>query len=291
MRGRDEGCGMVTKKIATAGAVAATVVAAVGAAARKRIGLHVVPRTMFGPAVIRNARGDNGERIRALQVGGAFQSATYLDERRFEPCFEYYRAFDHLFEANIPMKNILMLGGGGFAYPKHVMSTRPNIKMTVVERDPAVVKIAKRWFFVDELIKKYDLEKTERLKIEVADAREFVAAAPQHSYDAVINDCFEGTLPVASLLTKAALLEAKRVLVDGGVYMLNAVIFPQEKKLLNTFMELLAEAFAYVCAIPCIDEEFSGADNYLIVGSDAMHSFSGANSFLLGSNADPEALL
>lgn len=282
---------MAVKRIAAVGAGLFAATAGIAAAVRSRIGLHIVPRTMFGPAIIRNARGDNGEQIRALQVGGAFQSATYLDERRFEPCFEYYRAFDHLFETSIPMKNILMLGGGGFAYPKHVMSTRPNIKMTVVERDPAIVKIARRWFFVDELVKRFDLKKTNRLKIEVADAREFVASAPQDTYDAIINDCFEGTLPVASLLTKAALLESKRALVPGGVYMLNAVIFPQEKRLLSTFMELLAEAFAYVCAIPCIDEEFSGADNYLIIGSDAMHPFSGATSFLLGADADPDELL
>ncbi len=261
--------------IAAAAAVAAASVAGTVVA---RSGVRVVPRTMFGPAFIHNTTGDNGERVRALQVGGAFQSATYTDERRFEPCFEYYRAFDHVFEANVPIKDMLMIGGGGFAYPKHVMSTRAEeVRMTVVEIDPVIVRIAKRWFYVNELIRKFDLERTGRMKIEIADGRDYLAAAPSASFDAIINDSFEGVAPTVGLLSAASLRQAKRVLRPGGIYMLNAVMFEEELALLNTFMELLGEVFPYVSVIPCVDEEFSGAGNYLLLASDAQHPFTGVS--------------
>ena len=260
--------------IATAVAVGLTSIAGTVVA---RCGVRVVPRTMFGPAFIFNTKGDNGERVRALQVGGAFQSATYTDERRFEPCFEYYRAFDHLFEAALPVHDILMIGGGGFAYPKHVMSTRSDVNMTVVEVDPSIVRIAKRWFYVDELIRVYDLKRSKRLKIKVADGRAFLEDTPAGSYDAVINDAFEGVAPTVGLLSAASLQQAKRSLRPGGVYLLNAVAFKEELNILNTFMELLGEVFTYVSVIPCIDQEFSGAGNYLLVASDEQHPFTGVS--------------
>lgn len=263
--------GIVTAAAVLAASVAGTVAA--------RSGVRIVPRTMFGPAFIHNTTGDNGERVRALQVGGAFQSATYMDERRFEPCFEYYRAFDHVFEASVPIKDMLMIGGGGFAYPKHVMSKRPEeVKMTVVEIDPAIVRIAKRWFYVDELIRRFDLERTGRMKIEVTDGRDFLAAAPSSSFDAILNDSFEGVAPTVGLLSVACLRQAKRVLRPGGIYMVNAVMFEEELPLLNTYMELLGEVFEHVCVIPCVDEEFSGAGNYLVIGSSQEHLFTGTSA-------------
>ncbi len=46
---------------------------------------------------------------------GAYQSATYLGKRRYEPVFSYYRAFDCLFEARPAAHDVLVLGGGGCA--------------------------------------------------------------------------------------------------------------------------------------------------------------------------------
>lgn len=123
--------------------------------------------------------------VRVLRSGGVFQSATYTGDHRFEPVFEYYRGFDAMFAAESPlacafghgMTDVLMLGGGGFAYPKHLLSTREGISLDVVEIDPAVVAAARRWFFVDELEERLgDVSRARgnRMRVFVADAREFL---------------------------------------------------------------------------------------------------------------------
>ena len=54
--------------------------------------------------------GPQGEAVRVLDVGGVYQSATYLGERRYEPVFEYYRSFDAAFRCGIPVRRALMIG-------------------------------------------------------------------------------------------------------------------------------------------------------------------------------------
>ena len=56
-------------------------------------------RTKSGMARVKKVRDEAGNQVRVLQQGGVYQSATYLDERRFEPVFAYYRAFDRMFDA------------------------------------------------------------------------------------------------------------------------------------------------------------------------------------------------
>ena len=231
--------------------------------------------SMFGPAEVFCIQSEDGTDVRVLFVGGGFQSATYLGERRFEPVFEYYRGFDHMFDAGFTIENILMLGGGGFSYPKHLLTSREGVCIDAVEIDPVIVKIARKHFYLGELEKAYGPKGQERLGVYTADALEFVRAAKDASYSVIINDSFDGANPQVSLLTNGALAEAKRVLKPGGLYLLNAVIGEDEQDVLQTFMDVLLEQFTYVCAIPSIDEEFAGEDNYLIVASDELYCFEG----------------
>lgn len=115
---------------------------------------HTV-RAMAGAAHVYTVAGADGAPVRVLEQGGVWQSATYLDERRMEPVFAYYRAFDHLFEAALSggpeVRRVLMLGGGGYAYPKYALTAYPDLAMDVVEIDPAIVAAARTYFFLDEL--------------------------------------------------------------------------------------------------------------------------------------------
>ena len=144
-----------------AGTVAlGSVLGAVAAGAQRRLCLQVI-RNRGGIARVQSVTAPDGEEIRVLSQGGVYQSATYLGDRRFEPVFAYYRAFDAMFEAwpghedgSRPIKgvrNVLMIGGGGFAYPKHLLTAHSGIHLDVAELDLSVVRVARRWFFLDEL--------------------------------------------------------------------------------------------------------------------------------------------
>lgn len=107
-------------------------------------------RTGAGLALVRTRRAADGSRIRVLSLGGVWQSATYLDGRRFDPVFAYQRAFDAAFDAEGEMRDrfghglrrVLAIGGGGFAWPKHAVARHPEVEVEVAEIDPAVIGAA-----------------------------------------------------------------------------------------------------------------------------------------------------
>lgn len=246
---------------------------------RKNYAEYTYP-SMFGTAEVFTLTTESNQPVRVLNVGGGFQSATYLGSKRFEPVFEYYRAFDHMFDSGNKVSRVLMLGGGGFSYPKHLLTTTKSVSIDVVEMDPAIVEIARKHFFVNELEQRYCHGKNARLGIYISDGLSFLANADDCAYDAVINDAFDGANPVVGLLTSSALLEAKRLLKKDGLYMLNAVIAEEDREMLHTYMEILLEGFSNVYAIRCFDEEFTGEDNWLLIASDGTHHFTGVEAMV-----------
>ncbi|MFR7669893.1 MAG: spermidine synthase [Collinsella sp.] len=123
----------------------------------------------------------------------------------------YYRAFDDVFEAEGAMHDayghgidrMLMLGGGGFAYPKFALMSHEGLRMDVIEYDGEITRLARRWFYLDEL------ERTvgDRLRVITAEARSYlgVTSVGHRRYDVVVSDCFGGAEPVRELATVEAL--------------------------------------------------------------------------------------
>ena len=99
--------------------------------------------------------------VRVLRLGGVYQSATFLGLHWADPVFAYHRAFDAIFEADRVLdtmyghgvRRVLALGGGGFAWPKHVLLARRDLILGVVELDPKVIECAEAWFYVERLKK------------------------------------------------------------------------------------------------------------------------------------------
>lgn len=285
-----------------AGAAAVAAVRA-GSGALRRLDLHVAPRTMFGPAFVYNVRDAEGEPVRVLNVGGGYQSVTYLGDRWAEPALAYYRAFDRMFEAETArtdhadtscdggeeaacagsdsagafrIRRVLMLGGGGCSYPKHLLMTRPGVLIDVVERDPAVIALARRFFFVDRLEEELAQRgEQDRFRLIAADALAFLQAGDDR-YDVVVNDVYAGTSAVPGLNGAAAARLAKSRLNPGGLYLSNAVAEPSEEgyAALLGYARELEDVFRHVHVVAASDEDFGGEDNYLVIATDGAYAFS-----------------
>ena len=262
-------------------------VAALAALAYLRLDPHVT-RTAEGFALIYTRRMPDGSPARVLRQGGVYQSATYLDERRFEPVFAYQRAFDIVFElegqkferTGAGACRVLALGGGGYAWPKHALAGRDSLHMDVVELDEAVTRAARRWFFVDEL----EVLVGSRLRIVTADGRAYLdgyASGDGARYDAVVNDTFSGSEPVHALATVEAMRAARACLVPGGLYVANVVSREggMDVSFLRDAAATLARVFAHVWIVPATDEQFDGEDNYLLIASDAEYDVTSAIPF------------
>ena len=237
--------------------------------------LRVFPHTMFGTAYVYDVETEDGDEVRLLEVGGVFESAAYLGERRFEPTFEYYRAFDHLFEAFPQPRRVLMIGGGGYAYPKHFIASQPHGIMDVVEIDPVITRIAHEHFFLGELIERFKTRETGRLNLVSADGRAYLDEC-SHCYDAIINDSFSGGEATSSLMDKAGLRAVKAHLVPNGLYLVNVICdIEEDARPLLGVVRALRGAFAHVHIIPCVDEVFGDEDNNLVIATDGPGAFAG----------------
>ena len=229
---------------------------------------HVV-RTMSGVALVYTTRDDSGERVRVLRTGGVYQSATYLGVRRMEPVFEYYRAFGRLFDLRPDARRLLAIGGGGFAFPKLVAANHPGVRTDVVEIDPMVVSIARRWFYLDEATALARAGSGD-LQVICDDGRRFLEREPG-PYDAVVLDAFVGERPVRSLATVEALRLVRRALAPGGLCLMNVVSCANgtDVSFLRSVVATALVAFDHVKVVPATDDSHAAEDNYLLVASDA----------------------
>lgn len=228
---------------------------------------HVV-RTMSGVALVYTTRDASGGRVRVLRTGGVYQSATHLGARRMEPVFEYYRAFGRLFDLRPDARQLLAIGGGGFAFPKLVAAEHPGVRTDVVEIDPAVVHIARRWFYLDDAVALARAGSGD-LQVICDDGRRFLEREPG-PYDAVILDAFVGETPVRSLATVEALRLVRRALAPGGLLLMNVVSCADgtDVSFLRSVVATALVAFDHVKVVPATDDFHAAEDNYLLVASD-----------------------
>lgn len=228
---------------------------------------HVV-RTMSGVALVYTTRDASGGRVRVLCTGGVYQSATHLGARRMEPVFEYYRAFGRLFDLRPDARQLLAIGGGGFAFPKLVAAEHPGVRTDVVEIDPAVVRIARRWFYLDDAVALARAGSGD-LQVICDDGRRFLESEPG-PYDAVVLDAFVGETPVRSLATVGALRLVRRALAPGGLLLMNVVSYADgtDVSFLRSVVATALVAFDHVKVVPATDDSHAAEDNYLLVASD-----------------------
>lgn len=282
--------------------------------------------TRFGEATVYPMTAEDGSLVLMLGVGGVLQSATYLDERWNRCPFAYLRAFDHLFEAAVPVaapvaastaapaatpaasptapaaahalsiRRVLMIGGAGFAYPKQLLCEHPGVQLDVVEIDPAMVELAREHFFLDRLEERLAVEgRSDDLRIFVEDGETFLrdgegsavvapGAEPGRGgcarrgfarYDVIINDAFVGRDPAAFFASDEGIAAARKRLTPGGLLMANCVVEFTGDAMYQLFaqVERLRDHFAQVYVIDASDEQFGGADNYLVIATDNEYPF------------------
>ena len=168
-----------------------------------------------------------------------------------------------------------MIGGGGYAYPKHFIDAQAHGVMDVVEIDPVITRIARRHFFLDELMAKHATRESGRLNLLTADGYEYLQREGC-AYDVIINDSFSGGVATRILVQREGIASVKARLTPGGLYLINVICDLEEdaRDLLEVVAELRA-TFAYVHVIPCVDDVFGDADNNLVIATDAPHAFTG----------------
>ncbi len=141
------------------------------------------------------------------------QSMMYVDAPE-ELATGYLRAFDLANLAVLHPKKTLMIGGGGSTYPRHFLAQHATATMDVVEIDPGITDLARRFFgLIDD----------PRLRVYAEDGRTFVARS-RETYDIVYVDAFLASLSIPfHLTTREALMSIAARLAPGGMVVTNIV--------------------------------------------------------------------
>lgn len=171
----------------------------------------------------------------------------------------------------------LVIGGGGYSFPKWLVAHCPQARVTVVEIDPVISDIARRRFFLDDLIRDFgatpgDAHATPsdtspgRLRLVCDDGWAYLRGCGCH-FDLIVNDAFGGRKPLGPLKTSEGARSVREHLSEHGIYLAN-VISALEGKRARPLEESLAACkgtFAHVYLIPERPEEPEReGDNVLI---------------------------
>jgi len=125
----------------------------------------------------------------------------------------YADYIDLAFIFNPNIRKVLVVGLGGGTVPKRFVRDYPNVVVDAVEIDPAVISIAKRYFYVKE---------GPRLKIHEADGRQFLRRSKE-KWDLILLDAYYADTVPFFLTTKEFFVIAKEHLTPDGILVNNVV--------------------------------------------------------------------
>ena len=152
---------------------------------------------------------------------------------------------------------LLMIGLGGGVLPRFLSEIYPDLVMDVVEMDPCVTELARRFFSFKE---------SPRLRVFEDDGRAFVKQQG-HKYDLVVLDAFKGGSVPYHLKTAEFYQEIAQSLTGEGILVTNLygksnALKPRDRKTLETVFDKVfifedAERVATACVAVLKDDGVS----------------------------------
>jgi spermidine synthase len=156
----------------------------------------------------------SGRPIRVMVTGPqGRQSAMYLDHptELAVPYTRWYRLVEHFVPG---MKRLLVLGGGGYSFPKFALANYPAVDVDVVEIDPGITRLARE---------RFGLKDHPRLWIAEEDGRTFLNRN-RRTYDAILCDTFNSDYSIPfHMTTVEAVQRLREALSPQGVVLVNVL--------------------------------------------------------------------
>jgi spermidine synthase len=201
--------------------------------------------------------------IRYLRLDNYWQSGMELADPR-RTVFPY-SDYLHLPLALRPhAARVLLVGLGGGTVPKRFHEDYPKMRIEVVELDPAIVTVARRYFGVPA--------EDARMHIVAEDGRLFITRSADR-YDVILLDAYLiDTIPF-HLATREFFETAKRRLTPSGVLASNVIgaLDGPRSAFFRAVYRTFASVFRTVYVFPVDWARYDGAEslrNIIIIGTD-----------------------
>ncbi|NGM86844.1 spermidine synthase [Parapusillimonas sp. SGNA-6] len=173
--------------------------------------IHTEP-SEFAPVLVFEEYGERCMNFNSMEDTGRQTCFNLQDPDRM--AFSYTRMMTSALFLKPAPKHILMVGLGGATLPRALEKILPDAVIDTVEIDPAVARVAERYF---------DYRQGPRQRLFVEDGRDFVERAQRESrqYDMVMLDAFDVDYIPPHLLTVEFLQHVRAILAPDGVLVAN----------------------------------------------------------------------
>lgn len=174
--------------------------------------VHTEPSD-YAPIVIFEEHGERCMNFNEIEGQGRQTCFQLNDPKRM--VFDYTRLMTSALFVNPQPESVLIVGLGGGTLPTALHELLPAATIDTVELDPAVVKVAQRYFG-------YQIGPRQRVFVE--DGREYVERTLREGrrYDMVMLDAFDVDYIPAHLLTVEFLEQVRGILSPDGVVVANS---------------------------------------------------------------------
>ncbi len=203
---------------------------------------------------------------RALFLDALLHSRVNLAEpARLEYDYEvvYQGVLDRCFPNNRPI-SALMIGGGGYVFPRHMEMLRPGSHIEVVEIDPAVTKAAREalGFPRDSTIRVSHMDGRNRVDDLL---RRKQAGLLRRPFDCIIGDSVNQYSVPFQLTTLEFHQALAGLLSDEGLYLLNLIDGLQSGRFLASVVKTCGSVFPQVYVFTCAPRALSDRDTFVVV--------------------------
>jgi spermidine synthase len=136
---------------------------------------------------------------------------------------------------------VLLIGGGGYAFPRYLTQVYPGSTMHVVEIDPIVTRT---------VYEDLGLSRDAPVRTWNEDGRQFLMRDRAERYDLILGDAFRDAYSVPyHLTTREFAAMVSEALEPGGVFAAN-VIDGKSALFLRSYLRTLREVFRHVYLVP-----------------------------------------
>lgn len=209
----------------------------------------------------------DGNKKRRLISTSVTQSLTSCEEDKhfdlIDPYLELYDIMPNMADVN----KVLMLGGGGFSYPKYFLAKHPNKTIDVVEIENELYQASLEYLYLKEAIELFDKDGS-RLHVYIEDAYEYIKK--DNMYDAILVDLYIDSEPLHKTFEEETLKRLKSILSKRGYLLIN-YIRQQGKE--EQSREDIKKAMMHFSNIKIIGHQEHFSDSYgnmLIILSDEL---------------------
>jgi spermidine synthase len=183
---------------------------------------------------------EDGERVLRLNEGVAVHSVWRQETVLTGGVWDAFLVLPPLLGR--PVERVAILGNAGGTTARAFGVYYPRAQIDGVELDPAVSRVGRRFFGLDD---------NPRLTVHDADARPFLRRS-RDRYDLIVVDAYHQPYVPFYLATREFFRLARERLAPGGILALNVASVPDDERLLDGISGTLAHEFDQVAVWPVL---------------------------------------